>query len=297
MSRLERIVAAFGGVLHDNGRRALIAGPGHSDKDRSVSLLETEDGRVLIHCFSPRDDWRAIRDALAARGLLAPRDDEGQARRLDRPAERVIVQPESEDRLARARRWWSEGSPIAGTIGERYLRGRAIGGRLPTSDVLRFHPRMTSLDDKVRRPALLAAIVDTGGKLQGVQATLLAAPDAAKAAVPTPRRVIGRLHGGTVRLAAHEGALIVAEGMETALSASQELSLPAWAALSAGNLAHFDPPRDVTRLVIAADNDPAGAAAAAALSSRFAGEIEIETAPPPPPFNDWNDWARRQRGQ
>jgi hypothetical protein len=42
MSRLERIVAACGGILLDGGARALIPGPNHSHKDRSVSLAETE---------------------------------------------------------------------------------------------------------------------------------------------------------------------------------------------------------------------------------------------------------------
>jgi len=70
MSRLRRIVDAMGGVLLDGGRRALVRGPGHGPADRSVSLLETEDGRVLIHCFSPRDDWRAVRDEFADLGLL-----------------------------------------------------------------------------------------------------------------------------------------------------------------------------------------------------------------------------------
>ena len=70
MSRLKRIVDAMGGQILDGGRRALIRGPGHGATDRSVALLETEDGRVLIHCFSPRDDWRAVRDALADLGLL-----------------------------------------------------------------------------------------------------------------------------------------------------------------------------------------------------------------------------------
>ena len=75
MSRLKRIVDAMGGQLMDGGRRALVRGPGHGPGDRSVSLLETEDGRVLIHCFSPRDDWRAVRDELADLGLL---DEDGE---------------------------------------------------------------------------------------------------------------------------------------------------------------------------------------------------------------------------
>ncbi len=295
MSQLERIVETCGGVLLDNGRRALICGPGHGRKDRSVSLLETEDGRILIHCFSPRDHWRDVRNWLAARGLLAGDGGHPDATVFDRPGKRVLAQPQCEDRIARAKRWWEQATPIKGTIAEHYLRNRAISGVLPSSDVLRFHSRMTSLDDKERRPALLAAILDCEGALQGVQATLLSARGAGKATVPTPRRTIGRLLAGAVRLTTHQSILVVCEGVETALSAGEALSLPAWAALSADNLARFEPPAEVRRLVVACDADPAGLAAARAISARVAHTIKVDVATPPDGANDWNDWARQHR--
>jgi hypothetical protein len=227
MSKFKRIVDAMGGVLSDGGRRALIRGPGHGPVDRSVSLLETEDGRVLIHCFSPRDDWRAVRAELADLGLL----DESQDAQTGAPGEPVVRlsnEPQDQDRRARMRRLWSEAQPIAGTIGERYLRCRAIEGELPGPDVLRFHPRMTSLEDRERRPALVAALVDGDGALGGIQVTLLSAHGASKAALATPRRTIGRLMGNYVRIDAPGDILIVAEGLETALSARSAREICEW---------------------------------------------------------------------
>ncbi len=291
MSKLKRIVDAMGGVLTEGGRRALIRGPGHGPADRSVSLLETEDGRVLIHCFSPRDDWRAVRAELADLGLL----DESERYEHASASEPIVrLQPEQrdEDRRARVLRLWEESVAVAGTVGERYLRARAIEGELPGPDVLRFHPRMTSLEDRERRPALVAGLVNNDGVLEGIQVTLLTAHGAAKAALTTPRRTIGKLMGHYVRIDAPGDVLIVAEGLETALSARRALGAGAWAFLSAENLAQFEPPPVIDKLIIAADHDEAGLAAAARLKQRVAISIACEIALPPDDYPDWNDWAR-----
>lgn len=292
MSKLKRIVDAMGGVLMDGGRRALIRGPGHGPADRSVSLLETEDGRVLIHCFSPRDDWRQVQAELADLGLL----DESAHDHAPTSEPMVRVQNElrDEDRRARVLRLWEESLPVAGTIGERYLRARAIEGELPGPDVLRFHPRMTSLEDRERRPALVAGLVNQEGVLEGIQVTLLTPHGAAKAALTTPRRTIGRLMGHYVRIDAPGDVLVVAEGLETALSARRALGAGAWAFLSAENLALFEPPPVIDKLIIAADHDEAGLQAAARLKARVAASIACEIVLPPGNQPDWNDWARAE---
>lgn len=290
MSKLKRIVEAMGGVLQDGARRALIRGPGHGPADRSVSLLETEDGRVLIHCFSPRDDWRAVRAELANLGLLD--ESESEHASFTEPVIRVQAEQRDEDRRARVLRFWNKSSPVAGTIGERYLRARAIEGELPGPDILRFHPRMTSLEDRERRPALVASLVNNQGVLEGIQVTLLSAHGAAKAALTTPRRTIGRLMGHYVRIDAPGDVLVVAEGLETALSARRALGAGAWAFLSAENLAQFEPPPVIDKLIIAADHDEAGHAAAARLQERVKRSIACEIALPPDNHPDWNDWAR-----
>lgn len=284
MSQLERIVAGCGGILLDGGTRALIPGPAHSHKDRSVSLALTEEGRIIIHCFSPKDDWRNVRDLLRDRGLLGAEASVPEAG-AGAWNSAIIVQPQNEDRLARARRIWEEGRAIGRTPASHYLRQRGLA-MASGHQAMRFHPRMTSIDDRLRRPALLSAIIDPNGELQGVQATLLTKYGAAKAAVATPRRVIGKLVGGAVRLAEAEHELAVGEGVETMLSASAALSLPAWAALTANNLSLFTPPPQVRRLVIAADNDAAGLAAAENVRRRLS--IDVTVLLPPNAADDWN---------
>ncbi|MFZ4604503.1 MAG: virulence-associated protein E, partial [Caulobacterales bacterium] len=107
MSQLERIVRACGGELYAGGRRALIPGPGHSRQDRSVSLYETDDGRVLVHCFSPQDDWRTVAAWLQTRGLKPTPANSAQTTATPRT---------DHTGLERARVLWGEARPIEGTF-------------------------------------------------------------------------------------------------------------------------------------------------------------------------------------
>jgi hypothetical protein len=108
----------------------------------------------------------------------------------------------------------------------------------------------------------------------------------------TPRRVIGRLLGGAIRLHQAKDTLLIGEGMETTASASTALDAPGWALLSAHNMARFAPPASVARLVVASDNDAAGAEAFERLQRRLGRNVDIARATPPAGFNDWNDWAQ-----
>ncbi len=234
-----------------------------------------------------------MRRALAELGLL---DDEpiGEPRSTRLSPSKVVAQPLDEERVARAGRLWQETGPLRHSVAEAYLRRRAVPAGLWESSALRFHPRMTSLDDRAKRPALVAAISDAQGAVQGVQVTLLSAHGTSKAALATPRRVIGKLMGGAVRLAEAHDELAVGEGVETMLTASEVFGVPAWAALSADNLSRLVIAHPLRRLIIAADNDGAGMRAAEILRARMTSSTLVEIEAAPPGFNDWNDWARAQ---
>ena len=114
-----------------------------------------------------------------------------------------------------------------------------------------------------------------------------------KADVATPRKMLGSMPtGAAVRLMPHENALGIAEGIETALSASILYNMPVWAALTADLLENWSPPATVDQIVIFGDNDASstGQAAAFGLAKRLKAKglsaiVEI----PQRVGDDWND--------
>lgn len=110
--------------------------------------------------------------------------------------------------------------------------------------------------------------------------------------VEPAKAMLGAVSGGAVRLSNGDGALVVAEGIETALSlCSGLLSAPAtvWAALSASGIRRLRLPDTPGRLVVAADGDAAGREAASSLGDRARGlgwSVSIRPAPDGMDFND-----------
>lgn len=284
---LKAIVAALGGDLYAGGRRANVPGPGHSPADRSVSLLLVGD-RVIVHAFAG-GDWRAVLADLRARGLV---DAEGRVRGGSGGGEGRL-EPSPRERRACARSLWDAARPVAGTLSERHCRLRGIARGLP--DALRHHPAVPSAvyrDAGLRRPALLAAIRDAAGELVGVEVTYLA-PNGRRARLRTPRKTIGAApQGGAVRLDAAGGRLLVAEGVFTALSASEWFGWPAWALLSTRNLRAWSPPPGVVEVLVAADRGRDGEASARVLAGRLrALGVGVAVRWPPAGYGDWNDAA------
>lgn len=174
-----------------------------------------------------------------------------------------------------------------------YLESRAVWP-LPEGCTLRAHPSAPYFENgrQVGRfAALLADVVDVSGELATLHVTYL--QDGQKLADYAPRKllseVVGR-EGCAVRLMAVAGdTLGVAEGIETALSASSIEHLPVWAALNTSLLAKFEPPPNVARLVLFADRDEAGLAAALRLLERLQGRVRVEARIPTTPSKDFND--------
>lgn len=73
-------------------------------------------------------------------------------------------------------------------------------------------------------------------------------------------------HSCAIRLFEHGDMLGIAEGIETALAATQLSKIPCWAAMNTAILKIFKAPKGVKTLVIFADNDRHGAGLAAAFA-------------------------------
>ena len=284
---LKSIVRALGGDLYDRGRRANIPAPGHSRRDRSVSLLQDRD-RIIIHTFGD-GDWRAVRDHLRGLGLLG-----GEPRSAPAgPAERR-GRDDGRQRRAVASQLWASGRDLVRTLSERHCRQRGAEGPLPGPHVLRHADRVplsVYRPGGAAAPALLAAISDADGALTAVEITYLGAGGRRAVGLNLSRKTVGFLPpGSAVRLDAIAPEMLVAEGVFTTLAARRRFGLPAWALLSTSNLRSWRPPPGVGSVVIAADRGPDGEASARTLAKALqALGIRTRIALPPPPHGDWNE--------
>ncbi|MGH7120239.1 MAG: DUF7146 domain-containing protein [Acetobacteraceae bacterium] len=174
-------------------------------------------------------------------------------------------------KTARAMGLWAGAEPVPGTPAEIYLRTRRVE-HVASSAALRFradcpHP------SGGRLPALLARIDNLSGELVAIHRTYLRRDGSGKAQVEPQKASLGPMQGGAIRLDPSAPAIIVAEGIESAVAAGKLCRLPAWSAVSAGNMARaMVLPEVVRSIVISVDRDPAGERAAREAAWRWKRE-------------------------
>ena len=190
----------------------------------------------------------------------------------------------------------SSAQSISGTPAEEYLARRGLA--VPKEADLCYHPDLTHYDTKTGYPALVGQVRDRNGNVIGLHRTWLAEGSeggVGKAPVDKPKKMLGRVGGGAVRLApiGDGDRLALSEGIETGLAAMTACpDLPVWATLSAAGLEKLDPPPEARRIVILADHDASGgglrAAEAASRQLRTQGR-DVVIAIPPGEGQDFND--------
>ena len=143
---------------------------------------------------------------------------------------------------------------------------------------------------------MLAPIVDVDGEQIGVHLTYLRPDGGGKTELTKEyqRECRGAVRGGAIRLIPFEPdvELVLAEGLETSLAASELFGLPCWSAVYAGGLCSLVLPPEVRRIVIAADNDASGVGQRNALAAynRWTAEgRSVRIVAPPVVGDDFND--------
>jgi hypothetical protein len=132
----------------------------------------------------------------------------------------------------------------------------------------------------------------TDGRPLAIHRTFLARDGAGKAPVEPQKMMLGPCRGGAVRVAKPGDVLMVGEGIETCLAAMQATGHPAWAALSTSGLRSLELPKDLRDLIVLADGDAAGEAAARDCGLRWKREGRRVRIARPPQGMDFNDMLR-----
>lgn len=245
-------------------------------------------------------DFRDVADE-ARHFLSLPQPEPASSRRGEASDQPPVDRPAAE----RARRLFRMTQPLAGTLGDSYLRQRAIL-RASLHPALRFHSSCYYRDlvtgGTTSYPALVAAVTDGFGQITGVHRTWLDPDGDGKAKVEDPRRALGGLLGNAVRFGfpLHQlvAVMVAGEGLESILSLSHVMpAMPMVAALTANHLAAFRPPAGCLRLYIAGDADAAGRHGTEGLSRRAQalGILPLVLAPELGDFNEDLRWLGPDR--
>ena len=140
---------------------------------------------------------------------------------------------------------------------------------------------------------MVAAVQGSDRRVIAVQVTLLKPDGTGKAPVSTPRKTVGALGRGAVRLGPASSTLGLAEGTETALAAMQIMSTPAWSSLGSNRLDTVYIPSSVRYLDIFGDPDePGRRAVIKALERHRIGRNARGCLPPI--AGDWNDFLMKE---
>lgn len=192
----------------------------------------------------------------------------------------------------------------AGDLVHRYLASRGVD-ELIYPPALRFGATLRDGEGGVR-PCMVALVgvygeTDARGRQRyaTMHRTFLRPDGSGKADMERPRKMMpGEIPDGACVMLSrwtHSGVIGVAEGIETAMSASAIFGVPVWAAISSGGLAKWVPPPDAEEVAIFADNDAkyGGQAAAYHLAHRLAVKgARVTVNAPETAGQDWNDVLR-----
>lgn len=198
---------------------------------------------------------------------------------------------------------WRATQPIQpGDLAHRYLESRCIE-ELIYPKALRFAPKMRDGEGGIR-PCMVAMVgVYGAGKFSSMHRTFLKPDGSGKAEMESPRKLMaGELpEGACVALSDyHGGPLGIAEGIETAMSASAMYEMPVWSAINSSLLAKWIPPQGCDDVAIFGDRDRkfGGEAAAYTLAHRLAVKgINVTVHIPDQVGEDFNDIHMAQMGR
>jgi len=298
MSEAEHITRTLGGDWRSNMGLApcpICQIEGRRDQ-RGLSLKDAA-GRTLLTCHKSGCKALDVLSELKARGIIQGHGVSVQRSQREIDRERDETRRKAQKTLQLCNDTFSQAVSIDGTPGAIYLEGRGIRGiqGRKIRNTLRFHPGLYHGPSKQTLPALIARIRGTNGNAMGLHRTFLRPDGSGKADVPSNKMMLGPASGGAVRFGPDQPIIALAEGIETALSISRASRLTVWATLSTSGMKGLIlPPAPVAEVVvICADHDDAGLAAAEATAARLEAEGRaVSVITPQAKGTDFNDVLR-----
>ena len=294
--------------LKKRGREHIGLCPFHSEHTPSFTVNES---KKFFHCFGcsahsdvigfvMRTENLAFPDAamrLAVEAGLAhgeglkPIDRaELERQRERRRQQRELAGREEAAKQHRVLDIWQSGQPIAGTRAEIYLRGRGIDPNTLLTEpagwpeTLAYSSDASTEIDGRSRPALIVAVNDARtGLVRGLQRIFLN-PNGSPVLIKKGDKLkkvklsLGSIKGNAAQFSSWpdpDGRWGIAEGLETALAATQLFGFPVWSAISSGNMPNIAPPSWCRYVTIFADHDDGGLIAAADARARYLETLSI----------------------
>ncbi len=264
--------------------------PFHDDRSPSFTIF---DGGARFHCFGcgATGDVLDFIQRIDGVGLIEAAKlldaGVGRCRDLHPPAANpYTVKDRARETAALA--IWRGAQPAARTLAEAYLRLRGIDPPYPPT--LRF--QRLSCGTMGALPCLVCAVQDMAGAVTGIQRIWLAGDGRGKANVPQPKKSLGRVKAGAIRLGDLDGTgvVTVCEGPEDGLSLLAMLGGAVWAAAGASFQPAMQFPPGVHSIIIGSDNDAAGRASARDAANAFAARgLTVRIIRPLDGFKDFNE--------
>jgi putative DNA primase/helicase len=308
MNDASNIARALGGEVA--GRDTVLCpGPGHSSKDRSLSVRfdSTAPDGFLIYSYAG-DDWRECRDYIRHK-LGLPRREPGDEQRRNVPPHHAdkwdlgAVEAEANEgprawtedeiiRITAARRIWEEARDPRGTLAARYLHEHRkldlpddLAGR-----VLRFYPQCPWRNENTGRTDRVPALIVPFRSIDDDAITAVHRIALNADATKRGRRMLGVVQRAAIKLDVPGERLAIGEGLETCMAARQLGYAPAWALGSVGAISFFPLIDDVKQLLILGEQGAASARAIQICGTRWRKTgRRVRVIMPDTRFSDLND--------
>lgn len=256
MTILREAAARLGGDVA-GPRTILCPGPGHSPRDRSLSVTFDARGDFVVFSHAG-DDWQACRDHvrdLLGLGRFEPKKPQP---RPELGAWRNAAPRQEADagKSQIALRIWNETRDARGTLAETYLASRGLTLDDRARESVRFHPSLRF--GAKTAPGMVTLYRDLRtDEPRAIQRTFLS-PEGRK----LERWMLGPVQNAAVKLDPDDEVserLIVGEGVESCLAAREYRYRPCWALGSAGAIARLPVLPGVERLAILGEKGDGGA--------------------------------------